>query len=103
MGARLKAQWRASWRWPVIWRRFVVIFVAMQLWNVGYLAVRGFETVAHERQKQALLNPSSFTWDQLTALDKATKAQAAADQALASYYCSIGVNPQNAGLNFVCR
>jgi hypothetical protein len=42
-GARFKAAWKASWRWPVIWRRLVVIFVAVQLWNVGYLAVRGFE------------------------------------------------------------
>jgi len=45
-GARFKARWKASWRWPVIWRRLVVMFVAMQLWNVGYLAVRGFEKEA---------------------------------------------------------
>jgi hypothetical protein len=53
LGARFKAGWRASWRWPAIWRRFVVIFVAVQLWNVGYLAVRGFQTVVLERQRQA--------------------------------------------------
>jgi hypothetical protein len=52
-GARFKAGWKASWRWPVIWRRFLVVFVAIQLWNVGYLAVRGFQTVALERQRQA--------------------------------------------------
>jgi hypothetical protein len=45
--------WRASLRWPVIWRRSVVVYVAIQLCNVGYLAVRGFETVALERQQQA--------------------------------------------------
>jgi hypothetical protein len=45
--------WRATNRWPVIWRRLVVMFVAMQLWNVGYLAVRGFQTVALERQERA--------------------------------------------------
>ena len=45
--------WRANFRWPVMWRRLVVMFVAMQLWNVGYLAVRGFQTVALERQEQA--------------------------------------------------
>jgi hypothetical protein len=52
-GARFKARWKASWRWPVIWRRLVVMFAAMQLWNVGYLAVRGFETVALEHQERA--------------------------------------------------
>jgi hypothetical protein len=51
--ARFKAGWKASWRWPVIWRRLVVMFVAIQLWNVGYLAVRGFQTVALERQERA--------------------------------------------------
>jgi hypothetical protein len=45
--------WRACFRWPVIWRRSVVVFVAIQLYNVGYLAVRGFQTVALERQEQA--------------------------------------------------
>jgi hypothetical protein len=40
------SSWRASFRWPVLWRRLVVMFVAMQLWNVGYLAVRGFEKEA---------------------------------------------------------
>lgn len=53
LGARFKAGWNASWRWSVVWRRLVVMFVAMQLWNVGYLAVRGFQTVALERQRQA--------------------------------------------------
>ncbi len=45
-GTRFKAVWKASWSWPVIWRRLVVMFVAMQLWNVDYLAVRGFEKEA---------------------------------------------------------
>ena len=45
-GIRFKAVWKASWSWPVIWRRLVVMFVAMQLWNVDYLAVRGFEKEA---------------------------------------------------------
>ena len=52
-GAWFKATWKASHRWPVIWRRLVVIFVAIQLWNVGYLAARGFQTVVLERQRQA--------------------------------------------------
>jgi hypothetical protein len=47
------SHWRANFRWPVIWRRLVVMFVAVQLWNVGYLAVRGFQTVVLERQRQA--------------------------------------------------
>ena len=45
--------WRASFRWPVIWRRAVALFVAIQLCNVGYFAVRGFQTVALERQERA--------------------------------------------------
>jgi hypothetical protein len=45
--------WRAMSRWPVIWRRFVMMFAALQLYNVGHLAVRGFQTVALERQEQA--------------------------------------------------
>jgi len=45
--------WRANFRWPVIWRRAVVIFVGIQLCNVGYLTVRGFQTVALERQERA--------------------------------------------------
>jgi hypothetical protein len=45
-GTRFKAVWKASWSWPVKWRRLVVMFVAMQFWNVGYLAVRGFEKEA---------------------------------------------------------
>ena len=48
-----RSYWRANFRWPVIWRRLVVMFVAMQMWNVGYLAVRGFQTVALERQERA--------------------------------------------------
>jgi clan AA aspartic protease (TIGR02281 family) len=40
-GDRYKAQWEASWHWPVIWRRAVVIFVGLLLLNVGYFAVRG--------------------------------------------------------------
>lgn len=51
--ARLKAEWTAFWHWPVLWRRAVVVFVAMQLWNIGYLAVRGFEADALERQRHA--------------------------------------------------
>mgnify|MGYP001199997922 CR=1 FL=1 len=46
--------WRANFRWPVMWRRVVVIFVGIQLCNVGYLTVRGFQTVALERQERAL-------------------------------------------------
>lgn len=45
--------WRLSFRWPVIWRRIVLTLVTFQLWNVGYFAVRGFQTVALERQQQA--------------------------------------------------
>jgi hypothetical protein len=51
--ARFKAVWKASWRWPVLWRWAVAIFVGIQLCNVGYLTVRGFQTVALEQQKQA--------------------------------------------------
>jgi GYF domain 2 len=52
-GGRFKATWKASWRWPVIWRRLVVMIVVVQLWNVGYFAVLGFQTFALERQRQA--------------------------------------------------
>ena len=65
--------------------------------NCGTLAISvcaEFETRALEPQKQALLNPSSLTADQLMALDRATKAQAAADQSLASYYCSRASTPK---------
>jgi hypothetical protein len=49
----IKARLKAIHRWPVIWRRLVVVFVAIKLCNVGYLAVRGFQTVVLERQRQA--------------------------------------------------
>jgi hypothetical protein len=49
-GDRFKAGWQASWRWPVLWRRAVVLFVGFQLVQIGYFAVRGFQTVALERQ-----------------------------------------------------
>ncbi len=52
-GARFKAVWKASWRWPVLWRWAVAIFVGLLLCNVGYLAVRGFQTVALEHQERA--------------------------------------------------
>jgi hypothetical protein len=52
-GGRFKAIWKASWRWPVIWRRLVVMIVVVQLWNVGYFAVLGFQTFAQERQRHA--------------------------------------------------
>jgi hypothetical protein len=100
--AQLKVEWKNWWRWPVIWRRFVVMIVALQLFNVGYLAVRGFETVASERQKQALLSPNFLTDESMEKLDRAMQAQARADRALASYYCSRSVDPRNAGLKLEC-
>lgn len=45
--------WRAEFRWAVLWRQAVVIFVGIQLCNVGYFAVRGFQTVALEHQERA--------------------------------------------------
>jgi hypothetical protein len=48
-----RSYWRASFRWPVIWRRAVVMWVAIQLCNIGYFAVIGFQTVALEHQEQA--------------------------------------------------
>jgi hypothetical protein len=100
--ARFKAVHKAWWHWPVIWRWAVVMFVAIQLYNVGYLAVRGFETVASERQKQALLSPNFLTDESMEKLDRAMQAQARADRALASYYCSRSVDPRNAGLKLEC-
>ena len=53
--------WRASFRWPVTWRRLVVVFVAIQSRNVGYLAARGFQTVALEHQAAAMARRSGAT------------------------------------------
>jgi len=89
--------------WRVFWRRCVVGWVAMQLVSVGYLAVRGFEAVALERQKEALENPPSWSWEQIQLYNKLGEAQAKADQARANYYCSMHVDPRSAGLNFRCR
>ncbi len=99
-GARFKAGWKASWRWPVIWRRLVVMFVAIQLWNVGYLAVRGFQTVVLERQRQAaaaaaiagvvvnfdyLSDQSAPAWAQLSFADAAGMTANERAQRIARY------------------
>jgi len=95
--------WRANFRWPVIWRRVVVMQSGSLAIVIVLFAIIGFETVALERQKQALLSPSVLSDESLEKLDQAMKAQARADRALASYYCSIGVDPHSAGLKFRCR
>ena len=48
-----RSYWRASFRWPVIWRRAVVVSVVGLVIKITLYAVIGFQTVALERQAQA--------------------------------------------------
>jgi len=95
--------WRASFRWPVIWHRVVALSGVGLAIKIMLLAVIGFDAVALEWQEQALLSPSFLSDESLDKFDQAMKAQARADEALASYYCSIGVEPRYAGLKLRCR
>jgi hypothetical protein len=96
---RRRSYWRASFRWPVIWRRLVAMFVAIQLWNVGYFAVRGFQTVALERQEQAqaayaLEQAAQQAWAAKTGsaqdLQARQKMKRALDQLAASAHMPLG-------------
>jgi hypothetical protein len=106
---RFRAMWKASWRWPVIWRRLVVFYIAMKLLDFGYFAVRGFETAALGRQQQIFKSgtkaftpdeswgkPEEFSYEELIRRGKT-------DQEMANYYCSKGTDPRTFGLNFICR
>jgi hypothetical protein len=109
---RFKAVWKSSWRWPVIWRRLVVIFVGVKLLDFGYFAVRGFETVALERQQQILKSgtkaftpdeswgkPEELSYEEL--IRRGGKPLYGQDAARA--LCASGIDPRTAGLNFKCR
>jgi len=98
-----RSYWRASFRWPVIWRRVVALSSVGLVIKIMLFAVIGSEQVALEGQRLALLAPSSLSDDSLEKFEQAMKAQARADEALASYYCSIGVDPRYTELKFRCR
>lgn len=59
--------WRASFRWPVIWRRFVVLWSFFLVVKILLFAVIGFQTVALEYQAQARAKIQAQTprWDDL--------------------------------------
>jgi hypothetical protein len=62
-----RSYWRASFRWPVIWRRAVVLWVVGLVIKIMLYAVIGFQTVALEREAQAraIHTPTPPRWDDL--------------------------------------
>jgi hypothetical protein len=68
--------WRANFRWPVIWRRVVVFYVIGLSLHLGYYTVRGFQTVALERQE---LGQAAYVLEQAAQQAQTTKAGSAQD------------------------
>jgi hypothetical protein len=95
-----KARMKAAHHWPVFWRRAVALLVVVQIYNVGFLAVRGFQIYAVDRFSSALPPAPDFIPFRRSGLMEGIMSEA---DLLASSACWAGIDPRTVNLAYDCQ